>query len=78
MRAIDMLNTHTSLVCHSDNATVMNKLMPRPLILSRLSLVTNSKMMTCYKHIGNYSVIVETIFFIQNLEFTEKITQKFH
>ena len=30
------------------------------------------------QHIGNYSVIVETIFFIQNLEFTEKITQKFH
>ena len=29
-----------------------------------------------YKHSGNYFVIVETIFFIQNFEFTKKITQK--
>ena len=29
-------------------------------------------------HSGNYFVIVETIFFIQNFEFIEKIIQKFH
>ena len=38
----------------------------------------NRDLVVSYKHSGNYFVIVETIFFIQNFEFIEKITQKFH
>ena len=46
-------------------------------IVALLSLQV-SCLFDMYKQSGNYFVIVETIFFIQNFEFIEKITQKFH
>ena len=51
-------------------------------IQTELKAETNAQFVQIFSqlatHSGNYFVIVETIFFIQNFEFIEKITQKFH